>query len=64
MKTPHTGAWEGKRIKVTLKDGTTFVDKFAGSKGKWRFFEQFGKVEAGSIKRFIIWKGLSTPIKR
>ncbi len=58
MRTPHTGCWEGKRVKVKLADGSWFVDRFMGAKGKYRLFETHGKVAAGEIRSFIIWKGL------
>ncbi len=58
MRTPHTVCWEGKRVKVKLKDGACFIDKFDGSKGKYRFFKTVGKVAVGDIKSFTIWKGL------
>lgn len=58
MRTPHTACWEGKRVKVKLRDGSTFVDKFWGSKGSYRFFKDKGKVRAADIKSFIIWKGI------
>lgn len=58
MRTPHTGTWEGKRVRVKLKNGTVFVDKFDGSKGKYRFFKEKGKVLVGEIASFIIWKGI------
>lgn len=58
MRTPHTGVWEGKRVRVTLKDGEVFIDKFWGKKGKWRMFKTHPKVAAGDIKSFVIWKGL------
>jgi hypothetical protein len=58
MRTPHTSCWEGKRVRVTLKDGSTFIDKFDGSKGQYRFFKKRGKVRAGDIKSFMIWKGI------
>ena len=54
MRTPHSGCWEGKRVKVVLKNGTEFIDKFDGSKGKYRYFKEKGKVMVGDIKRFII----------
>ena len=57
MKTPHTGCWEGKRVRVILKDGTVFIDKFWGAKGKWRMFKEHAKVAKGDIKSFVIWKG-------
>lgn len=57
MRTPHTSCWEGKRVRVKLKSGYFFIDKFAGSKGKYRYFQDFGKVAAGDIASFVIWKG-------
>lgn len=56
MRTPHSGTWEGKRVKVVLKSGESFIDKFAGSKGKYRFFKNHSRVQVGDIKAFIIWK--------
>jgi hypothetical protein len=61
MRTPHTGCWEGKRVKVKLKDGTTFIDKYDGAKGSYRFFKEYGKVLAGDIKSFVIWKVANPP---
>lgn len=59
MRTPHTGCWEGKRVKVRLLSGAEFIDKFDGSKGKYRFFKEQGKIPAREIKSFVIWKGES-----
>jgi len=56
-RTPHTGVWEGKRVKVMLLSGEEFVDKFWGKKGKYRLFQNKGKIAASQIKRFMIWKG-------
>ena len=58
MRTPHTSCWKGKRVKVILKDGTHFIDKFWGSKGQWRMFKEHPKAAAGDIKSFVIWKGI------
>lgn len=55
--TPHSGVWEGKRVKVKLKDGSWFVDRFFRAKGKFRLFEVHGKVAVGEIKSLTIWKG-------
>lgn len=57
MKMPHTGCWEGKRVKVKLKDGTTFIDKYAGANSRYRFFKEQGRILAADIKSFVIWKG-------
>lgn len=57
MRTPHTSCWEGKRVKVRLRNGTEFIDKFWGSKGNYRLFKERGRVRSGDIIRFVIWKG-------
>ena len=58
MKTPHTSCWEGKRVRIILKDGSQFVDKFWGSKGVGRMFKEHPKVRQGDIKSFSIFKGI------
>jgi hypothetical protein len=55
MKTPHTGVWKGKRIKVVMKDGEVFIDRFLERKSRWVFFNNH-KVERGKIKSFSIVK--------
>lgn len=57
MKTPHTAAWRGKRIKVVLRDGTTFVDKFIERTMSHVFFEEHGRFKKSDIRAFIIIKG-------
>lgn len=44
-------------MRVRLKDGTEFIDKFWGSKGNWRFFKSGRKIRQADIKSFVIWKG-------
>lgn len=63
MRTPHTGVWEGKRVKVVLLSEEEFVDKFWGAKGQYRFFQNHDKVRASDIKRFMIWKGQYPQVK-
>lgn len=55
--TPHSGVWEGKRVKVKLHNGLWFIDKFTGAKGMYRFFATHPKVKVGDIRSFVIWKG-------
>ena len=57
MRTPHSGVWEGKRVKVKLADGSWFVDKFMGAKGAYRFFSTHPKIRVVDIKSFVIYKG-------
>ena len=56
MKTPHTAVKKGKRVKVVLKSGEEFVDKFVDRKSRYVTFEN-RKVLKGDIKSFAIFKG-------
>lgn len=55
-RTPHTGCYPGKRVKVKLIDGTVFIDRFKDRMQKFVFFEDHGRVARRAIKNFIIWK--------
>lgn len=55
MRTPHTAVKKGKRVKVVLKSGETFIDKFMDRKARYVIFENH-KVEKGNIKSFSIFK--------
>jgi hypothetical protein len=53
--TPHARTYTGKRVRVVLKDGTVFVDKFVEAKSRTVTFE--GRtVLRGAIKSFTIWR--------
>lgn len=52
----HSGTTKGKRVRIKLKDGTVFVDKFVGSKSGYCFFEERGKVAKKDISNFSIHK--------
>lgn len=56
MKTPHTAVYKGKRVKVILRDGEEFIDKFVDRKSRFVIFENHSKVLRGSIKSFAIIK--------
>ena len=56
MRTPHTAAKKGKRVKVVLKNGEEFIGKFVDRKSKYVMFET-RKVLKGDIKSFAIFKG-------
>ena len=55
MRTPHTAAKKGKRVKVVLKNGEEFVDKFIDRKSRYVTFEN-RKVLKGDIKSFAVFK--------
>jgi hypothetical protein len=52
---PHTHAPRGKRIRVVLKDGSVFVDKFIERRAHDVVFAE-RTVRAGLIKSFTIWR--------
>ena len=52
----HSGTYKGKRVRIKLKDGTVFIDKFVDSKGRYIFFEERGKVAKKDISNFSINK--------
>lgn len=52
----HSGTTKGKRVRIKLKDGTVFVDKFVDSKSGYCFFEERGKVAKKDIANFSIHK--------
>lgn len=59
MKTPHTAINRGKRVRVALKSGEVFVDKFINrTRGKWVEFEKHGRIRAGEISAFSPFRAL------
>ncbi len=52
---PHTHAPRGKRIRVRLKDGSVFVDKFIERRSHDIVFAE-RVVRAATIKSFTIWR--------
>ena len=59
MKTPHTAIQRGKKVRVELKDGTVFIDRFLNrTRGKICEFAVRGRVPAGDIKAFSPYRAL------
>ena len=52
----HTSTYKGKRVRIKLKDGEVFVDKFTDKKGRFVYFEKRGKIPVKDIKSFSINK--------
>lgn len=52
----HSSTYKGKRVRIKLKNGDVFVDKFVDSKGRYIFFEERGKVAKKDIANFSINK--------
>lgn len=53
----HSSTYKGKRVRIKLKNGDTFVDKFVDNKSGVIHFEERGKVLKKNIKNFTIYKG-------
>lgn len=51
----HTTARKGKRIKVILHNGTTFVDKLVEDKSRYYLFQHQGAVMKRNIRSFSIF---------
>jgi hypothetical protein len=56
----HTSTYKGKRVRIKLKDGTVFVDKFLDEKGKHIIFEEHGRVPKIDVINFSIYKNKSS----
>jgi hypothetical protein len=53
MKTPHTQTRRGKTVRVALKDGSVFEDKFVErTRKKVLVFESGRRVACGDVKSF------------
>ncbi len=52
----HSGTTKGKRVRIKLKSGEVFVDKFVDSKSGYCFFEERGRVAKKDISNFSIHK--------
>lgn len=53
----HSSTKKGKRVRITLKDGTVFIDKFLDTGSGWIKFENHGRIDKKLIKNFTIYKG-------
>lgn len=53
MKTPHTVTGRGKMVRVTLRTGETFEDRFIErTRNKWIVFGSGRRVHVGEVKSF------------
>lgn len=55
--TPHTNCRRGKRVILTLKNGTRYVDKFIERTGKGVKLERLGVVRGRDIRAMTIYRG-------
>lgn len=53
----HSSTNKGKRVRIKLKNGDVFVDKFLGTGSGWIEFEERGRVQKKEVKNFTIYKG-------
>jgi hypothetical protein len=56
MRTPHTSAPRGKRVRVVLRTGEEFVDKFLKNVNNTLTFQERGDIKASMIKSFSIYR--------
>jgi hypothetical protein len=56
MKTPHSSCFPGKRVRIKLKDGRTFITRFRDKKGK-KVITDAGTFLVGDLRAFTIYKG-------
>lgn len=52
----HSSTFKGRRVRIRLKNGDVFVDKFVDSKARHIIFEEHGKVLKKDISNFSIYK--------
>jgi hypothetical protein len=55
-RSPHTGTYKGKRVKVILRDGTRIIDKFLRRTDRFIFLEKTGRIPKGALRSFVIFK--------
>lgn len=56
MRVPHTGCNKGKRVRVILRTGETFIDTFLERTNKHVFLKNAGRIAKDTIRAFTIWK--------
>lgn len=56
MRTGHTSVQKGKRVKVKLKSGETFIAQFKEKKGMRIQFYDHDEVFAGDTRAVTIYK--------
>lgn len=56
MRTPHTSCRRGKRVRVILRDGESFIAKFLEKQGQNVKFDNGRVIHGSSIKVFSIYK--------
>ena len=62
MKTPHTTAPRGARVRVVLRDGTELYGKFRERTPKWVLLDNH-RISPGDIRAFTIVKGGRSMLK-
>lgn len=56
MKTPHTAAHAGKRVRLKLKSGERIDDRFVTRTDHWVVLENYGRIMKRDIKAFFVLK--------
>lgn len=52
----HTGCHTGKRVLVTLRDGTKIIDKFVDRTKSFIILEREGRIHKKRLRNFSIYK--------
>lgn len=60
MRTPHSSCRKGKRVKIKLRNGKSFISKFIENKGNRVYFE-CGDWAVSELKSFTIYKNPTKP---
>lgn len=58
MKTPHSSTYRGKKVRIELKNGESFIAKFKEKHGNTIKFYDHPDVWSGNLKMFAIYKKL------
>lgn len=56
MRCPHTRFTKGKRIRVVLRSGEEFVDRYESTTSTHMVFRERGKVIKSSIRNTSVYK--------
>ena len=57
MSCPHTGMTKGKRVFITLKNGSRFIDKYVEKYSKGIKLQNYGRVRTRDLRAMTIYRG-------
>lgn len=53
----HTSVRRGKRVKVFLRNGDSYIDRFIEHRSKYIVLKETGRVSTSILKKLAIFKG-------